>query len=112
MKAILAAGAFFLPAALGATDIIFDFVTLGCGPCLHQAVAAGPGAVQSKEFAEYFCLGKGADAVALCIPDCKSTSDDVLDIAYARAQVDLIVGAVFDYWYVYPTSGLGTVINP
>jgi hypothetical protein len=112
MKNTLAAGALLLPAALAASDILFGFVTdPACGPCLHEVVADGPGSVQSKEFAKYLCMGNGGSAVAVCITECgtKSPQEDTLDIAYTQAQVDLIMGAVFDYWYVPLPTWNGSV---
>ncbi len=112
MKNILAAATPFFAAALAATDTIFGSITdPACGPCLHQVVANGPGRVESKEFANYLCLGTGGNAVAVCITECgtKSPSSDVLDIAYTEAQIDLIAGAVFDYWYASTTSCSGGI---
>jgi hypothetical protein len=107
---LLAAGALFLPATLAAVDTLFNHITdPGCGPCLHQVVAEGPGSVRSKEFANYLCMGEGDSAVAVCITECgsRSSSVDPLDDAYTMAQVDLIMGAVFDCWYVFPPTVWG-----
>ncbi len=114
MKSILAAGALFLPAALGATDTLFTSISdPACGPCLHKVVADGPGNIQTKEFANYLCLGKGGSAVAVCMTQCgsASSSDDALDIAYKRAQINLIIGVVFDYWYAHSAIASRTVVS-
>jgi hypothetical protein len=101
--ALLAAWALFLPAALAASpDTIFGSITDPCGPCLHEVVANGPGIIESKEFANYLCIGEGGGAVAVCIAQCgsMSPSGDPVAIAAIEAQVFLIGGALFDYWYV------------
>ncbi|KAB5511160.1 hypothetical protein GE09DRAFT_755246 [Coniochaeta sp. 2T2.1] len=113
MKSILAVATLCFPAALAATDTIFFSITdPACGPCLHRVVANGPGSVQSKEFAYYLCMGTGGSEVAVCITECGTKSrysDDVaLDEAFTEAQIDLIMGAVFDYWYAPLANCLGS----
>ncbi len=109
MKSIFAAATLFFPAALAASDTIFGSIPDPCGPCLHRVVANGPGRVESKEFANYLCMGEGDGAIAVCITECgtSSSSGDVLDISYVEAQVYLIMGVLFDYWYAPPANCLG-----
>ncbi len=113
MKHIIAAATVLFPTILAASDTIFGSITdPACGPCLHRVVANGPGSVVSKEFANYLCMGTGGDAVAVCITECgtQSPSNDILQTAYTEAQIDLIMGAVFDYWCVTRSNCL-TAIN-
>ncbi|KAL7768445.1 hypothetical protein ACKLNR_002746 [Fusarium oxysporum f. sp. zingiberi] len=97
----IAAGTFFLPLAL-ASKGIFDGVDPLCAPCLNKAIADGPSNTQSKEFANYLCMGQGGSAVSLCITECgTSTSSDIIDTSAAEARADLIIGIVFDYCVQY-----------
>ncbi|KAK5657214.1 hypothetical protein OQA88_3272 [Cercophora sp. LCS_1] len=78
----------------------------GCSPCLDDIIAAGPddGNMNSKAFAEYLCAGKGGSEVALCIPECGSTtadSDDPMDLVYASQQSGMIMTSWFAYCVDY-----------
>jgi hypothetical protein len=96
---LIALGALFLPFVLVYGDL-FDGVDPLCAPCLNEVVADGPSNTRSKEFVNYVCVGQGASAVAQCITECGiSTSGDIIDTA--AAQVPIIMGIMFDYWYVY-----------
>ena len=97
MKRILAAATLFLPAALAATDTIFGTIPDPCGPCLHRVVANGPGSVESKEFANYICIGEGGGEIAVCVTECGATSTvgDVMASSYVEAQLYLIIGLLF-----------------
>ena len=114
MKTILAAAALFLPAALAATDTIFGSIPEPCGPCLHQLVANGPGSVESKEFANYLCMGEGGSDFLRCMTECgkKSPSDSVLDIDFTEGQNFLIIRVIFDYWYALPANGVESNLTP
>ncbi|EXK38568.1 hypothetical protein FOXG_04836 [Fusarium oxysporum f. sp. lycopersici 4287] len=97
----IAAGTFFLPLAL-ASKGIFDGVDPLCAPCLDEAIADGPSNTQSKEFANYLCMGQGGSAVSLCITECGiSTSSDIIDTSAAEARADVIIGIMFDYCVQY-----------
>ncbi|KAL2130723.1 hypothetical protein VTI74DRAFT_6052 [Chaetomium olivicolor] len=103
---ILAAGALLLLAALAVTDSILPSVTdPACGPCLQEVVANGPGSPESKEFAHYFCLGEGANAVADCAAKCgpkgPSESDDPVVIAAVGAQHNAIRSGFFFYCFAH-----------
>jgi hypothetical protein len=100
---LIAVGALFLPFVL-AYGGLFDGVDPLCAPCLNEVVADGPSNTQSKEFANYLCIGRGVSAVGLCISasECGiSTSGDIIDQAEAQGRSAIITGIVFDYWYVY-----------
>lgn len=102
MKIILV-GALFLPLMLAYAGL-FDGVDPLCTPCLNEVVADGPSNTESKEFATYLCIGRGVSAVALCISESECgipTSGDVIDEAEAQGRGAIIMGIVFDYWYVY-----------
>jgi len=100
---LIALGALFLPFVLVYGDL-FGVVDPLCAPCLNEVVADGPSNTQSKEFANYLCMGPGASAVGLCISESEcgiSTSDEIIDQAEAQGRSAIITGIVFDYWYVY-----------
>jgi hypothetical protein len=100
---LIAVGALFLPFVL-AYGGLFDGVDPLCAPCLNEVVADSPSNTQSKEFANYLCIGRGASAVALCISESEcgiSTSGDIIDQAEAQGRSAIITGIVFDYWYAY-----------
>ncbi|KAH6870966.1 hypothetical protein B0T10DRAFT_466901 [Thelonectria olida] len=97
----IAVGALFLPFAL-AYNGFFEGVDPLCAPCLNEAIADGPSNTQSKEFANYLCMGQGASAVALCITECgMSTSGDPVESAEAEARIYIITGIVVDYCVQY-----------
>ena len=111
---ILTAGALFPLAAL-ASSAIFGFITdPGCAPCLDNVIANGPGSTESMEFATYLCIGSGGSDAAVCISRCGSTIpfDDPVAIAASEAQVELLMGSLFDYWYVTLIKCLGITPNP
>ncbi|KAM5526792.1 hypothetical protein FOXYSP1_20781 [Fusarium oxysporum f. sp. phaseoli] len=98
---LVAFGALFLPFVL-AYDGLFGGVDPLCAPCLNEVVADGPSNTQSKEFANYLCIGLGASAVGLCISECGiSTSGDIMDQAEAQGRSAIITGIVFDYCVQY-----------
>ena len=99
---ILTAGALF-PLASLASSPIFGYITdPGCAPCLDNVIANGPGSTQSKEFATYLCIGSGGNDAAVCITGCgsKTPLDDPIAIAASEAQLQLLLGSLFDYWHV------------
>jgi len=90
----------FLSATLATNPVFGPIADQACGPCIDRAVAAGPANTQSKEFANYLCIGSGGTAVATCITLCGSLSPSLDPVALAgvSAEIQLIVGSAFDYW--------------
>jgi hypothetical protein len=58
-------------------------------------------ASHTKEFANYICIGEGSGEIAVCVTECGATSTvgDVMASSYVEAQLYLIIGLLFDYWY-------------
>lgn len=90
----------FLSAALASNPIFGAIADPACGPCIDRAVANGPGNTESKDFANYLCIGSGGTAVATCITLCGSSNPslDPVAIAAVSAEIQIIMGSVFDYW--------------
>lgn len=89
----LAAGTLFR-AALASSYIFGFIIDPRCAPCFDGAIARGPGAIESKAFAQYLCMGSGGSDAVVCISMCGAGIGDVAEESYVSTQLNLLMGSV------------------